>query len=333
MEELVDIVNSLNTLKFDVKQRIKYVEKYKDVVNWNNLTDLAIKEIKDNLTSLIISNDNDESAKQFDRLMLSIELSKMLNMKYEREADRLSHIGEGLLGLLNIPQVQVKNNDIKKIVEENYIEKSDIVEVDRIRASLRELIKYLPKRIRKDVYTDFNDDINIVEHDDRKIEQIELSDYKKKVNFYLKNHLDNEVINKIRNNEKISQDDINKLQNVLFNELNSNPEEYKLNYNDESLVLLVRKTVGLSKEAIDREFSKYINENELNVEQTRFINLIKNYIMKNGVIDKKILNEDPFANYGGILQLFDGQMNLIQILIAIIDLINLNGGFKQNLAD
>lgn len=333
LEELVDIVNSLNTLKFDVKQRIKYVEKYKDVVNWNNLTDLAIKEIKDNLTSLIISNDNDESAKQFDRLMLSIELSKMLNMKYEREADRLSHIGEGLLGLLNIPQVQVKNNDIKKIVEENYIEKSDIVEVDRIRASLRELIKYLPKRIRKDVYTDFNDDINIVEHDDRKIEQIELSDYKKKVNFYLKNHLDNEVINKIRNNEKISQDDINKLQNVLFNELNSNPEEYKLNYNDESLVLLVRKTVGLSKEAIDREFSKYINENELNVEQTRFINLIKNYIMKNGVIDKKILNEDPFANYGGILQLFDGQMNLIQILIAIIDLINLNGGFKQNLAD
>lgn len=333
LEELVDIVNSLNTLKFDVKQRIKYVEKYKDVVNWNNLTDLAIKEIKDNLTSLIISNDNDESAKQFDRLMLSIELSKMLNMKYEREADRLSHIGEGLLGLLNIPQVQVKNNDVKKIVEENYIEKSDIVEVDRIRASLRELIKYLPKRIRKDVYTDFNDDINIVEHDDRKIEQIELSDYKKKVNFYLKNHLDNEVINKIRNNEKISQDDINKLQNVLFNELNSNPEEYKLNYNDESLVLLVRKTVGLSKEAIDREFSKYINENELNVDQTRFINLIKNYIMKNGVIDKKILNEDPFTNYGGILQLFDGQMNLIQILIAIIDLINLNGGFKQNLAD
>ena len=102
-----------------------------------------------------------------------------------------------------------------------------------------------------------------------------------------------------------------------------------MNYNDESLVLLVRKTVGLSKEAIDREFSKYINENELTVEQTRFINLIKNYIMKNGVIDKKILNDDPFTNYGGILQLFDGQMNIIQIIIMIIDLINGNGCYKQ----
>lgn len=148
-----------------------YVEKYKDVVNWNNLTDLAVKEIKDNLTSLIISNDNDESAKQFDRLMLVVELSKMLNMKYERETSRLNHIGEGLTGLMNIPQVQVKSEDIKKILEDNYIVRADIIEIDRIRDSLRELIKYLPRRIIKDVYTDFSDDINIVELDDRKIEQ------------------------------------------------------------------------------------------------------------------------------------------------------------------
>ena len=94
--------------------------------------------------------------------------------------------------------------------------------------------------------------------------------------------------------------------------------------------MLVRRTVGLSKEAIDREFFKFINDNELNVEQIRFVNLIKNYIMKNGVIDKRILNEDPFTNYGSILQLFDGKLNLIQILIAIIDLINMNGEFKQN---
>ena len=44
--------------------------------------------------------------------------------------------------------------------------------------------------------------------------------------------------------------------------------------------------------------------NELNIEQTRFINLIKAYIVKNGVIDKRILNEDPFTSYGSILQIF-----------------------------
>ena len=47
--------------------------------------------------------------------------------------------------------------------------------------------------------------------------------------------------------------------------------------------------------------------------------------MKNGVIDKKTLNEDPFTNYGNILQIFDGQMNIIKFIIIIIDIINGNG--------
>lgn len=85
----------------------------------------------------------------------------------------------------------------------------------------------------------------------------------------------------------------------------------------------------MSKEAIDREFSQYINENELNVEQIRFINLIKAYIMKNGVIDKRILNEDLFTSYGNILQIFDGQINIIQIIIMLIDLINDNCCYRQ----
>ena len=195
-----------------------------------------------------------------------------------------------------------------------------------------ELIKYLPKTTKKAIYTDFSDDINIVEHDDRRIEQEEFTDYKKKMNFYLRNHLDNEIINKIRNNEVISPEEINQLQQVLFNDLNSNVNEFNLNYNNESLVLLVRKTVGLSKEAVDREFAKYINENELNVKQTRFINLIKAYIIKNGVIDKRILNEDPFTSYGSILQIFDGQINLFKIIIMIINLINGNGCYTQQSA-
>ena len=328
LDELVSMISSLNTLRFDVKQKIKYVEKYKNIVNWQSLTDLKVKEIKDNLTSLVMSNDNDESAKQFDRLMLSIELSKMLNIKFEREANRLNHIGSELLNLSDIPQIKSKEEELNKIKMTDYIKKVDIIEIDKIREAIRDLIKYLPKFFRTEVYTDFNDEINIVEHDDRKIIQEELSDYKKKVNFYLKNHLDNKVINKIRNNEKITKKDIENLEQILFDDLNSNSNEFKINYNGESLVLLVRKTVGLSKEAIDREFSKYINENELNFEQTRFVNLIKNYIMKNGVIDKRILNEDPFTNYGSITELFEGQINILQIIVMIIDLINQNGCFR-----
>lgn len=329
LENLADTINKLNPLKFDVKQKLQYVEKYKEPINWNNLTDLQVKEIKDNLTTLIMSYDSDEAAKQFDRLMLSIELSKMLNIKYNRETTRLNYIGEALIKI-NILEIEEKVEDIKKIIDSSYIEKSDILEIDKIRDSLRKLINFLPPTQKKIVFTDFNDEINIIEYDNKKIEQIELSDYKKKMNFYLRNHMDNKIINKIRNNEKISLEEINELQKILFIDLNSNEKEFKLNYNNESLVLLVRKTVGLSKEAIDKVFSEYINENELSAEQTRFVNLIKTYIMTNGVIDKRILNDDPFINYGTIPQLFGGQLDLIKLIIKIIDIINGNGCYTSS---
>lgn len=328
LEQLADAISALNTEKFDVKQKLKYVEKYSSAVNWSNLTEISVKEIKDNLTNLIMSFDNDECAKQFDKLMLSIELSKMLNIKCDREINRLMHIGSNLLNI-GIPDVQNNRDEIIKITQENYVKNSDIFEIDKIREKLRSLIKYIDKEIRPSVFTTFNDYINIVERDDFKITYNEFSDYKQKVNFYLRNHLDNKVISKIRNNEVISNEEVEELQQILFNDLNSNENEFNSNYNNQSLVLLVRNTVGLSKEAIDREFSKYINENELNIEQTRFISLIKNHIMRNGVIDKRILNEQPFNNYGSIVDIFDGKLDIVQLIVYIINLINMNGGYVQ----
>ena len=131
-------------------------------------------------------------------------------------------------------------------------------------------MKYLPRKERRIYYTHFEDEIEVIDDDTTKIITEELSDYKKKVNFYLKNHIDNPVIEKIRNNESISPEELTELQNVLFNDLKSNEDEFNSNFNNESLILLVRKTVGLDREALDNLFAKYINENELNVEQTRF---------------------------------------------------------------
>ena len=68
---------------------------------------------------------------------------------------------------------------------------------------------------------------------------------------------------------------------------------------------------------------------KLNIEYEKVSWSDEAYIVKNGVIDKRILNEDPFTSYGSILQIFDGQINLVQIIIMIINLINGNGCYIQ----
>lgn len=78
-------------------------------------------------------------------------------------------------------------------------------------------------------------------------------------------------------------------------------------------------------------FAKYINENSLNLEQTRFVTLFKNYIIKNGVgvIDKSILQEAPFTNYGGVDKVFEDKLDIFRLIVMIINLINNNGWYSK----
>ena len=330
IDELCKTIASLNIEKFDVRQKLKFVEKYSSKINWENLSDLGVGEIKDELSFLIMSDDNDEPAKQFDRIMYYIMCSKILDIKYETEIKKVIYIANKLIPLgTRIPEVGSKLESLNNLIDATYIEGCTIYDIDRIRNDIRSLMKYLPRKERRIYYTHFEDEIEVIDDDTTKIITEELSDYKKKVNFYLKNHIDNPVIEKIRNNESISPEELTELQKLLFNDLKSNEDEFRNNFNNESLILLVRKTVGLDREALDNLFAKYINENELNVEQIRFINLIKSYIIRNGVIDKRILQDAPFTNYGSLSDLFAGNMNIIQFIVMIIDLINKNGCFNS----
>lgn len=329
LNDLVAGIHSLNTNRFDVKQKLKFVEKYKESTNWQSLTDISVKEIKDNISILIFSNDKDEAAKQFDRVMYSIILNKITNSNYSKETNKVYKVGTLLSSMTFLMEEPVVNDAIKKIMNKEYIKNTDIFDIDSIREKLREYIKFIPVVKMEPVITNMGDEIYIIDNDGNRIVQDSFEDYKKKVGSYLLSNLDNKVISKINNNEKISKAEIDELENILFKDLNSNEEEFESNFNGESLLLLVRKTVGLSKEAIDLLFSDFINKYTLNIEQTRFVNLIKGYIMQNGVIDKRILNEQPFNNYGSIVDIFDGKLDLVQLLVYIINLINMNGGYTQ----
>ena len=59
------------------------------------------------------------------------------------------------------------------------------------------------------------------------------------------------------------------------------------------------------------------------------INRNISYIIINDVIDKRLLQDTPFTNYGSLSDLFAGNMNIIQFIVMIIDMINKNGCYKQ----
>jgi len=81
----------------------------------------------------------------------------------------------------------------------------------------------------------------------------------------------------------------------------------------------VRKIVGLQREAANEAFSKFLSEENLNVIQIRFVKLIVDYIVANGIIeDNRVLMEEPFRSLGSITTLFKDNINDAREIMNVI---------------
>ena len=82
--------------------------------------------------------------------------------------------------------------------------------------------------------------------------------------------------------------------------------------------------MGLDQQAANEAFSEFLNEEKLNVNQLRFVKLIIDYVVKNGTLEKKVLQEDPFRALGSVTELFRDNIDDVRGIIRVIDTINRN---------
>jgi type I restriction enzyme R subunit len=79
------------------------------------------------------------------------------------------------------------------------------------------------------------------------------------------------------------------------------------------------------RKAANEVFSEFLYEEKLNVNQIKFVKLIVDYIVKNGMIeDYRLPQEEPFRSIGSIVELFKGNMNEAQKLKGVINVIKIN---------
>ncbi len=77
-------------------------------------------------------------------------------------------------------------------------------------------------------------------------------------------------------------------------------------------------TAKLGNEA----FSEFLNDQNLNSRQIRFVKTIVDYVVRNGVIEPKALQEEPFQSVGSIVDVFDTESALR--IVSIINSLNKN---------
>lgn len=119
----------------------------------------------------------------------------------------------------------------------------------------------------------------------------------------------------------MTESDIKYFEKILWEEIGSK-EEYVQTYGEQPLLKLVASITGMERAAAEKEFSKFLKDENLNSDQIDFVNSIVDYIVKNGSIEKQVLQEYPFNKNGGVINLFKNRMDVAKDIVAIIDKVN-----------
>lgn len=325
LKELLTDVCALNDENFRVRQYLQYVHKYQNADNWQALSVVQTNEIKENVSPLIASIDDDELAKRFDLLMLTIELAKLQSNNATKPIRRVVDTAEALSKLGTIPAVAAEKEIIDEVRTSEFWSEASIADLEMVRIALRDLVRYIERSQQKIYYTDFKDEVMEVKESASILNVNDLQSYRKKVEHYLKEHQheDTLAIYKLRNNKPLSKQDVEYLEQILWNELGSR-EQYEKDFGDTPITKLVRKIVGLDRQAAVEAFSTFLSQENLNLQQTKFVESIIDYVVRHGTLERQELQREPFTSYGGITVVFKDQLPKAKGILDIIDRINRN---------
>lgn len=325
VEDLSQQVKDLKDESFLVKKHKRYVLKYRETPSWNLLESGTMGELKDHIAPIVRPKKENELARRFDYLMYSIQLAMLEGRNAAKNINIVVTTAEKLSNLQDrVPQIKDQKYILQKIQSNDFWKDVTILDLDGVREALRDLLKFIEKTQRAIYITDFQDEILECQDGQPIYTKNRLENYQKKVEYYLKEHQDNLAVYKLRNNKKITETELHELERILWNELGSK-EEYSKEYGETPIGVLVRKIVGVDRQAANEAFAEFLSEEKLNIRQIRFVRLIVDYIVKNGMMDdRSVLREEPFRSVGSITELFENNMTDARKIINIIDEIGKN---------
>ena len=313
-KELVEACQSqiaeLNVSQIAVRQRMQFVDKYKNISSFSHISEGDQGELLQQLAPLVDLNDPDECAKRFDNFMYGLMLASIERLPSLPNAQKqLSGIALLLLRKSSIPQIKEQLPLIQEIGVSDAQTQTDLLHFEKIRKGLRELIKFLDDIVegKEPILTRLTDPITDQQEGVQLGVAYSFEDYRDKVNRYVNEHGDTLAIYKLTHNIPLSPGDYCELERILTKELGSQ-EDYQREFGDTPFGLLVRQIAKLDHDAAMEAFSAFINDQSLNQKQITFIIKIINYIEQNGYMEISELQKPPFDKPASFIKLFDSRL-------------------------
>ncbi len=307
-----EVVTRLEVDNFIVRPKRRLVEKYSNRERLAKLTPEDVLDIDQNLAELPYSDDDEEMARRFDLLMLNMQLAILetspKQVRYQRQVISLM---SSLEEKQAIPVVAKELALILDLQREEAWQNITLPMLESARKKLRDLIKFIDKTgTQETVYTTFMDDEGeAVEIDGLVQADPGLANYRLRVERFIRQHAAHPTIARIKNNQPLHAGDIDSLEAILFaDDGPGTRDEFAETFgSEEPLGALVRKIVGLDRSAAKVALGEFLTEGQYTEgqytgDQIRFVNLVIDHLVDNGLIDPSQLFDPSFTDIhaGGV---------------------------------
>ncbi len=320
--ELHGQVAAMNRENFIVRMRLEAVERFRQPASWERLAAPDVEVLQNEVAGLPSEVETDDiESRLFDLTALKMQLALAEGDAgtLERHRRRVVEIAMLLEEKSTIPAVAAQLAYLAAVQENAFWEGIGLNGLEELRLRLRGLVPFLDKKTRKVVYTDFRDEITAVREDAAVyLPKMTGVQYEKKVQEFLKNHLDHLVIHRLRTNQPLTAADLRGLEQALV-EIGEDDGRTLLTgllarHDAPSLAHFVRSMVGMDRAAAQQAFSEFLSNRSLTTSQIRFIEMVIDQLTARGVMEPSALYEAPFSSVhaGGPEALFAGKSNVIE---------------------
>ena len=326
--ELHGTVEAMNRENFIVRMQLEAVERFRQRASWERLSESDVETLESGVAGLPGEAETDDiECRLFDLTMLKMQLAlaEPDASAFERHRRRVVEIAMLLEEKATIPAVTAQLAYLASLQESAFWEGITLDSLEELRRRLRGLMPFLDKKTRTVVYTHFKDEVTGIHDEAVDLPKMTGLQYEKKVEEYLKNHLNHIVIQRLRTNQPLTATDLRGLEQTLVEIGESDGpmlwEGLLARKDAPSLAHFVRRMVGMDRAAAQAAFSEFLSNRSLTTPQIRFIELVIDQLTARGVMEPSALYEAPFSNLhaGGPEELFAERSSVINGIFEKLD--------------
>ena len=328
-DQLHGDVAAMNRENFIVKMHLEAVTRFRERKAWEQLTDSDVETLQLEIAGLPNETEMDDiESRMFDltALRMQFALAEGNGTVFESYRRRVVEIAMLLEEKSTIPAVKTQLGYLAAVQETVFWEGIGLSGLEDLRLRLRGIVPFLDKTERHIVYTSFQDEVvGIREQQAIYMPKMTGAQYEKKVQEYLRNHLDHLVIRRLRTNQRLTDADLKGLESTL---VEIGEEDGKTLFagllarsESPSLAHFVRSLVGLDRTAAQAAFSGFLADRSLTSPQIRFIEMVIDQLCARGVMKATALYEPPFTNlhaegpdalFGSKAEVIDGVFEVLR---------------------